>query len=153
MFNFLFIVRTKEWLLRSLHAELETEKWKWCPTQLCPTLCDPMDCSLPGFLLPWDFPGNSTGVGCHFLLQGSFLTQWFNPGLPHCRQRLYPLSHQRSPRKVFYNFFKPLLSPPLCHEQKKRNTVISVHILCFWWYTLKNKNCPLIHHLTWIKKT
>ena len=34
--------------------------------QSCPTLSDPMDCSLPG---PWDFPGRSTGVGCHCLLQ------------------------------------------------------------------------------------
>ena len=42
--------------------------------QSCPTLCDPMDCSLPGFsvhgiLRPWDSPGKNTGVGCHFLLQ------------------------------------------------------------------------------------
>ena len=28
----------------------------------------------------------NTGVGCHFLLQGIFLTQGLNPGLPHCRQ-------------------------------------------------------------------
>ena len=29
-------------------------------------------CSLPGLVLcPWDFPGMNTGVGCHFLLQGS----------------------------------------------------------------------------------
>ena len=33
--------------------------------QSCPILCDPMDYSL---LSPWDFPGNSTGVDCHFLL-------------------------------------------------------------------------------------
>ena len=46
---------------------------------------------------PWDFPGKSTGVGCHFLLQGIFLTQGSNPGLPHCRQALYRLSHQESP--------------------------------------------------------
>ena len=26
-------------------------------------------------LCPWDFPGKSTGVGCHFLLQGVFPTQ------------------------------------------------------------------------------
>ena len=44
-------------------------------TQSCPTLCDPMDCSLPGSSCPWDFPGKSTGVGCHFLLQGIFPTQ------------------------------------------------------------------------------
>ena len=48
-------------------------------------------------LCPWDFLGKSTGVGCHFLLQGIFLTQGSNPSLPHCRQTLYPLSHQGSP--------------------------------------------------------
>ena len=36
--------------------------------QSCLTLCDPMDTRL---LRPWDFLGKSTGVGCHFLLQGS----------------------------------------------------------------------------------
>ena len=47
-------------------------------------------------LCPWDFPGKSTGVGCHFLLQGVFPTQGWNLGLPHCRQMLYHLSYQRS---------------------------------------------------------
>ena len=32
-------------------------------------------------------------MGCHFLLQGIFPTQGLNPGLPHYRQTLYPLSH------------------------------------------------------------
>ena len=45
---------------------------------------------------PWDSPGKNTGVGCHFLLQGIFLTRRLNPGLLHCRQTLYPLSHQGS---------------------------------------------------------
>ncbi|KAB0388241.1 hypothetical protein FD755_003197 [Muntiacus reevesi] len=45
-------------------------------------------------LHPWDFPGKSTGVGCHFLLQRIFPTQGSNPGLPHCRQMLYRLSYQ-----------------------------------------------------------
>ena len=31
-----------------------------------------------GLLCPWDFPGKNTGVGCHFLLQGVFLTQGLN---------------------------------------------------------------------------
>ena len=47
---------------------------------------------------PWDSPGKNTGVGCHFLLQRIFLTQGLNPGLLHCRQMLYHLSHQGSPR-------------------------------------------------------
>ena len=44
-------------------------------------------------LRPWDFPGKSTGLGCHFLLQGIFPTQGSNSGLPHCRQTLYRLSN------------------------------------------------------------
>ena len=44
-------------------------------------------------LCPWDSPGKNIGVGCHFLLQGIFLTQESNPGLLHCREILYHLSH------------------------------------------------------------
>ena len=40
-------------------------------------------------LCPWDFPGNSTRVGSHFLLQGIFLIQGSNPNLLHCRQIPY----------------------------------------------------------------
>ena len=58
----------------------------------------------PRLLRPWDFSGKSTGMGCHFLLQGTFLTQGLNPGLPHCRRMLYPLSHQGSPRKSLGSF-------------------------------------------------
>ena len=51
-------------------------------------------------LCSWDFPCKNTGVGCHFLLRGIFLTQGWNPGLlclMHCRQILYHLSYQGSP--------------------------------------------------------
>ena len=43
-------------------------------------------------LCPWNFPGKSTRVGCHFLLQRIFPTQGSNPGLLYCRQTLYRLS-------------------------------------------------------------
>ena len=46
---------------------------------------------------PRDSPGQNTGVGSLFLLQGIFPTQGSNSGLPHCRQILYQLSHQGSP--------------------------------------------------------
>ena len=39
-------------------------------------------------LCPWNSPGKNTGVGCHFLLQGIFLIQGLNPGLPHCGRGL-----------------------------------------------------------------
>ena len=48
--------------------------------------CDLMGC-------PWYFPGKNTGMGCHFLVWGIFLTQEWNlrllPHLLHCRQVLY----------------------------------------------------------------
>ena len=53
----------------------------------------PHGCSLPGLSVLGDTPGKNTGVGCHFLLQGIFQTQGSNPGLLHCRQILYRLSH------------------------------------------------------------
>ena len=49
---------------------------------------------------PWQYsPGKNTGVGCHVLLQGIFLTQELNPGLPHCRWILYCLDHWGSLKK------------------------------------------------------
>ena len=42
-------------------------------------------------------PGQNTGVGSLSLLQGIFPTQGSNPGLSHCRQILYQLSHKGSP--------------------------------------------------------
>ena len=50
----------------------------------------------PRLLCPWNSPGKNTRVGCHTLLQGIFLTHGLNPGLLHCRQILYQLSHQGS---------------------------------------------------------
>ena len=66
--------------------------------QSCPTLCDPRDCSPPGSsvrgilqarILEWVAMPSSGGI---FPIRGSNLV------LPHCRQILYCLSHQGSPR-------------------------------------------------------
>ena len=70
-------------------------------TQLCPTLCNPRDCSPPGSSVYEISQVKILGVGCHSVLQGIFLTQGLNPGLLHCRQILYHLSHQGS--SVFVN--------------------------------------------------
>ena len=54
-------------------------------------------CSLPGSSDPWNFPGKSTGVGSHFLLQGIFLTQGSNQCLLHLlhwQVGPLPLQHQ-----------------------------------------------------------
>ena len=66
-------------------------------------------------LCPWDSPGKNTGVSYHFLLQGIFLTQGWNPHPLHCRQIFLLLSHQRSPISVS---IKPYM---LNIENDKRN--------------------------------
>ena len=83
-------------------------------SQLCPTLCDPMDFRPPGSSVPGDFPGKNTGVkkkkntgvSCHGLLQGIFPIQGWNTGLSHCSQILYCLSHQ----EILYSFLKQLIN-------------------------------------------
>ena len=62
-----------------------------------------MDRSPPGSSVHGDSPGKNTGVICHALLQGIFLTQGSNLGLPHCRRILYQLSHQGSPYLPSFN--------------------------------------------------
>ena len=60
-------------------------------------------------LCPWDSPGKNTGVGCHALLQGIFLTQGLNLHLLqflHCRQILYPWATEEA-----HSMKKVLLSP------------------------------------------
>src|SRR5574341_1514981 len=66
-------------------------------------LATPWTVACTKLLRPWDFPDKSTGVGCHFLLQGIFPTQGSNPVLPHCRQTLYHLSHQGISRVTRYS--------------------------------------------------
>ena len=61
-------------------------------------LLRPPDCSLPGSSVHGDSLGKKTGVGRHFLLQGIFPTQDSNLGPLHCRQILYQLSYEGSPK-------------------------------------------------------
>ena len=74
VFN-IFVVSTK----------FSTYLWELC---VCVCVCSVMSDSFCEPLCPWDFPGKSTGVGCHFLLQGVFSTQGLN------RHPLCPLHWQ-----------------------------------------------------------
>ena len=65
-------------------------------TQSCATL-QPYGLQPARALCPWNSPAKKTGMCCHSLLQGIFPTQGLNPGLLHCGQILYCLSHQGSP--------------------------------------------------------
>ena len=61
--------------------------------QSCPSLWDLMD----WLYSPWNSPGQNTGEGNLFILQGIFPTHGWNPGLLHCRWIPYQLSYQGSP--------------------------------------------------------
>ena len=95
--NYKCLNRTTHSIFRKTnHIYMDQQKVKVKVAQSCLTLCDSMDCT------SWNSPGQNTGVGSLSLLQGSSQprdqTQGSNPGLLHCRQILYQLSHQGSPR-------------------------------------------------------
>ena len=94
------LAQSSKWL-HGMPANLGTHRSSWCPlqgknstamvvlvpgsphmlssvTQSCPTVCDPMCCSLPDSSVHGMFPGKNTGMGYHFLLQGIFPTKGLN---------------------------------------------------------------------------
>ena len=86
-----------------------------------------MDWSLPGFLVPWDFPGKDIGMGCHFLLQGIFLTQRSNQiscKSPAMQADSLLLSHWGNPYRWIFAPFPPYPA--------------SNHLLCCWRKVVTN---------------
>ena len=65
---------------------------KWDEIKVNSVASDPL--RPHGLYSQWNSPGQNTGVGSLSLLRGIFPTQGLNPGLPHCKQILYHLSHQ-----------------------------------------------------------
>ena len=126
MFIAAFLIIQMIWKQPKCISMDEWIKNMWCVlclvTQFCPTLCDQMGCSQPGSSVHGDSSGKNTGVGCYGLLEGIFSTWGSNPCLPRCRQILYHLSHQGTPKIlewVTYPFFRraydPGIKPGLLH--------------------------------------
>ena len=82
----------------------ETEKWKWS----CSVVSDssrPHGLQPTRILHPWDFPGKSTGVGCHCLLQVySIVYHNFKGYIPFVvlKYCLYSLYYTIHPCYLFY---------------------------------------------------
>ena len=73
--------------------------------QLCPILCDLMDCSPPGSSGHGILQARIREVGCHFLLQGIFRTQGLNLYLLcllHRQVDSLPLAPQGKPSKCLW---------------------------------------------------
>ena len=94
-----------------------------------------MDCSPRGSSVCGDSPGKNTGVGCHFLLQGSWhRDQIWSPAL---QADSLPLSHQGSFQVHFISEHWPL--EMLLWTQKTEQTCISVSV--------ENSNYRLLHRV------
>ena len=62
----------------------------------------PCTVALPGSSVHEIFPGKNTGMGCHFLLLGTFAAQGLNPHLRHRWADSSPLHHLGSPEPSLY---------------------------------------------------
>ena len=128
--------------------------------QFCPTVCESMDYSPPGFSVHGNSPGKNTGVGCHGLYQGIFPTQGLNPCLLHCRQILYLLSHQGNHQRLWETTIRLMITQEsigkilkhcglVCYVLlKKQNKSLSItaRLACYFLSNKtmlkKHKTCP-----------
>ena len=115
-------------------------------TQSCPTLWDPMDWNSPGSsVCPWNSPGKNTGVGCHSLLQGIFLTQGLNLGLLQAVSLLSEL--QKNPVQLnmcqirYIHDQYPSVPPPLISRSHPRDPLNSLLFILEFLFSLVNKVC------------
>ena len=88
-----------------------------------------MDYNLPGSPVHGMFPGKNTGEGCHFLLQGIFLTQGSNLCLLHWQVGSLSLSLQGSPWRVSAVQFSSVAQSclTLCDPMNRSTPGLSVH--------------------------
>ena len=66
--------------------------------QLFLTLCDPMDCSLPGSPCPWNFPGKNTGSGLPFPSPGRLPNPGIKPRSPTLQEDSLPSEPPGKPK-------------------------------------------------------
>ena len=91
---------------------LRVSEWASEVAQSCPTLCDPMDCSLPGSSIHGIFQARILEwVAISFSRRSFQPRDWTQvshcrPGSLHCRQTLYHLSHQGSLRVMNIKFYR-----------------------------------------------
>ena len=97
---------------------------------------DTMGCSPPGTFCPWDFSGQNTGVGCHFLLQGIFPTQGSNLHLLHWQVYSLPLHHLRTAlyKYLLFHFIIKHCQSPECQLSKTWNSKYTETDPSLWCY-------------------
>ena len=105
-----------------------------------------------GLYSPWNSPGQNTELGSLSFLQGIFPTQGSNPGLPHCRQILYQLSHKGSPKILSHSVMSDSLQSHGLYSpwnSPGQNTRVGSHSLLQGIFSTQGLN-PGILHCRWI---
>ena len=127
-------------LLQCMKVKSESEI-----TQSCPTLSDPMDCSLPGSSVLWIFQtrmlewvANSSSRGSSQPRDRTCISCKSPASLLHCRQILLLLSHSPKKWRLFFHYYLSfrLLGEPLIQT----NIHISLIIISFLKLLYVNKD-------------
>ena len=102
--------------------------------QWCLTLCDPVDCSLPGSYVHGIFQARTPEWAAISFSRGSSLPKGLNPGLQHCRQTLYPLNHQGSQSSFNFLLLKYKLSEKSDRDWGLKLEKILHDLWLPWWF-------------------
>ena len=101
-----------------------------------------------GMYSSWNSLGQNNGVGSLSLLQGIFLTQGSNSGLPHFRQILYQLSHKEaqciqnvSYMHTKYIFLKLMKKTAVCLPRYPTPFL--------WWKLVLQSGCSANDYIYW----
>ena len=91
-------------------------------------------------LHPWDFPGKNTGMGCHSLLQGIFLTQGPNLRVSFIASRFFTIWANREDQvaKMKTQIFLDMVEKKLLQHEKsniRTNSALekNIHFLSSWF--------------------
>ena len=117
-----FIILSKRWYTNCSYSHKTVERIKCVCFSHVWFFCDPRGLWPTRLLCLWDSPGRNTGVGCHFLLQGIFLTQGSNPPTSHVSPALAG------------GFFTPSITWEALKEVRcvKNLTQCLAHRICTW---------------------
>ena len=91
-------------------------------------------------------PGQNTGEGSLSFLQGIVPTQGSNPGLSHCRQILYQLSHKGRPRILEW------VACPFSSRSSQPRNQTGVSCIEGWFFTNWAKMTDLKWSQNWKKR-
>ena len=126
----------------------ESEKWKWIRSVVSDSL-RPHRLQPTRLLRPWDFPGKSTGVGCHCLLRfwswlvlkhsGTFL-EGADQNLPITEHFPDPCQPPISLSLSFFTTLKSLDFPQLCCVFPSFPVCILFYYILFRAVSLLKKN-------------